>query len=408
MRYRAIALFVAFALCGTGCHRHDRGHEHEEHELHEEHEIHDEHAHEHENELEGVLHEGDFVHDDHENHEEGEIHFTHAQAEAAELKLETIRPGTFQAVIRTGGKIQPLQGNEQAVPAPSSGIMFLSRASLTEGANVAPGETLAHISSTRLQDGDPVLKAKIEFEAAEKDYSRARRLVEDKIISDKEFNEIQARYKLAETAYKGQAGNISNQGVAVKAPFSGYIKKWVVQNGQFVNVGEPVAVVAQNKRLQLQADVSESDFKYLRDIRSANFKPAYDEVVYRLSDLNGKLLSYGKSANEGSPYIPVTFEFDNVGDIIPGAFAEIYLLTNAKKTALTVPVSALVEEQGVYFVFVRLEEELFKKRQVWVGQNDGTRVEILKGLHIGDKVVTHGTYSVKLATAGAAIPGHTH
>lgn len=364
--------------------------------------------HVHANGLEGILKEKEEDVHTESKHTEGEIHFTQAQAKAAELRVELVHPTTFRGVIRVGGKIQSSQGNEQSVSAPSSGIMFLSKASLTEGANVGSHETLAHVSSAKLQDGDPFMKAKIEFETAEKEYNRAKRLVADKIISEKEYNEISARYRLAEAAYKGQAENISAQGVAVKAPFSGYIKKWLVQNGQYVNAGEPIAVVAQNKRLQLQADVSESDFKYLRHIQGANFKPAYDDAVYRLEDLNGRLLSYGKSANDGSPYIPVTFEFDNVGDIIPGSFTEVYLLTGSKKTTLAVPVSALVEEQGVYFVFLRMEPEVFKKQQVFLGQNDGERVEILKGLKAGDQIVTHGAYSVKLANAGAAISGHTH
>lgn len=64
--------------------------------------------------------------------------------------------------------------------------------------------------------------------------------------------------------------------------------------------------VTQNRRLFLRAEVSEKYYPYLRTIGSANFKTPYDNKVYELKDLNGRLLSFGKSAGDNSFYVPVT------------------------------------------------------------------------------------------------------
>ena len=147
----------------------------------------------------------------------------------------------------------------------------------------------------------------------------------------------------------------------------------------------------------------------LKTISSANFKPAYDNVVYKLSDLNGRLLSYGKSSREQTFYIPVTFEFDNIGDIIPGAFTEVYLLSSPQENIISVPVSSVTEEQGLNFVYLRLDEEGYKEQEVILGQNNGERVQILSGLKKGDKVVVKGVYQVKLAATSSVMPeGHSH
>jgi multidrug efflux pump subunit AcrA (membrane-fusion protein) len=145
-------------------------------------------------------------------------------------------------------------------------------------------------------------------------------------------------------------------------------------------------------------------------VNDANFKPAYDnEALYKLSALNGRLVSYGRSATENGGFIPVVFEFDNVGDLIPGSFVEVYLLSNNSTEALTVPLTAITEEQGLYFVYIQVEDEAFLKRQVTLGANDGERVEILQGVAEGEQVVTHGAYNIKLASTSTAIPhGHTH
>ncbi|MGL5227221.1 MAG: efflux RND transporter periplasmic adaptor subunit, partial [Bacteroidales bacterium] len=158
-----------------------------------------------------------------------------------------------------------------------------------------------------------------------------------------------------------------------------------------------------------RAEVSENYFKYLKSISSANFRTAYDNSTYKLSDLNGKLISYGKTSGNSSFYIPVTFEFDNIGDIIPGSFTEVYLLSTVRDDVLSVPLTALTEEQGLHFVYVRTEPEAYIKKEVTIGQNDGERVEIIKGLKAGDTVVTKGVTQVKLASASGAIPdGHNH
>jgi len=182
-----------------------------------------------------------------------------------------------------------------------------------------------------------------------------------------------------------------------------------VNQGEYVSVGQPIATVSKNRRLQLRAEVSESDFNELKNIRSANFVMSYSNRVYKLSDLNGRLLSFGKASDQSSFYIPITFEFDNIGDIIPGSYAEVYLLSAPQDNVISIPVSALTEEQGLYFAYIQLDEEGFAKREVILGQSNGERVKILSGLKDGDKIVTKGTYQVKLAANTSVVPeGHSH
>ena len=84
-------------------------------------------------------------------------------------------------------------------------------------------------------------------------------------------------------------------------------------------------------------------------------------------------------------------------------------MAQPKENVLSVPVSALTEEQGLNFVYIQIEDEAFKKQEVTVGQNNGIRAEIVKGLKSGDKVVTNGVTQVKLAASSSAIPdGHNH
>ena len=429
LKYSIILLIITSVAAFTGCKgkkTDEHGHAAETHttvgEKVDEHEHVEGDGHDHATETEQVHSEGDGH--DHSAEEEGaghvegeekesehadEIAFSKKQAQLAGLTTETVSPGTFYNAFKTSGQIQAPQGNEVVIAATSNGIVSFTNSSITEGTAVSAGQSIVTISAKKLLEGDPAAKSKIAYETALKEYQRAEGLVKDQIISAKEFEQVKLRYETAKTTFDAQASNITANGVSVTSPISGYIKNRLVAQGEYVTAGQQIATVSQNKRLQLRAEVSENNFRILKSISSANFKLAYDNTVYKLSDLNGKLLSYGKSSGDQTFYIPVTFEFDNIGDIIPGAFTEVYLLSSPQENVISVPVPSITEEQGLNFVYLQLDEEGYKKQEVMLGQNNGERVQILSGLKNGDKVVTKGVYQVKLAATSSVMPeGHAH
>lgn len=396
-----VGMFL-FGSCNNHSNHHSDAHNHEGH-----HHTTEAHAHEHE----GHSHEHHAHNHGHDAHNHANdpdaIILSPQKAQAAGVESVIIQPQTFRQVIHTSGEVQAAQGAETTLVANVSGIVSFQR-SVTEGMQVGKGTVLMTLSADKLQDGDPAEKARVAYEAAKADYDRASRLVENQIVSQKEFNAIRENYENARIAYEALAKNKTQKGVSVTAPMGGYIKNLLVKEGDYVAVGQPLATVTQNNRLFLRADVSERYYMYLNQITSANFKTPYDNKVYELDALNGKLLSFGKAAGSGSYYLPVTFSFDNKGDIIPGSFVEIYLLSKQMDQALVLPVEALTEEQGLYFIYLQKCEESYQKQEVTLGASNGKEVQILSGLHPGDKVVVKGAYHVKLASASNALPAHSH
>ena len=385
----------------------------------------------------GEKHHGAHDHEGEENEDHsGEIVMTDEQMEKAGVDIETVEPGDFTAVMKAAGQIVRRQGDEQTVSATISGIVYWRNASLSEGSQVGSGQPLADITARHLQDGDPIAKAKASFEAAKSEMERVKPLADENILSQREYEQARLNYQTAKAAYEGIAASKSGSAV-VTTGMGGFIKSLIVKSGDYVNVGDPIAVVTQNRRQQLVVDVPECAYRNMNDIRSANFKATGNDNVYKLSELNGKLISYSRTLPEGSAYLPATFEFDNVGDIIAGSFVEVYLLLKQKQNVITVPNTSLTEEQGLYYVYVKKhnhnheahedhehedhdheaheghehkgEEGIFEKREVKIGQTDGVRTEILSGLKAGECIVTEGAYQVKLAASSSAIPeGHNH
>lgn len=367
---------------------------------------HSHHAHDHEAE----------EHEEHESHSHaGEIVMTAEQMEKAGVRTETAEAADFTAVMKAAGQISRPQGDEQTIAATASGIVRLTSTSMTEGTAVGKGQTIATISAEKLQDGDPTAKAKAAYEAAKKEMERLKELVSDKIVSEREWEQAKLNYETARAAYIGISANTRNGHTNVASSMNGFVKTLLVKSGDYVNVGDPIAIVTQDRMLQLVVDVPECAYKDMKNISGANFRTTGDDKVYRLADIDGKLISYSRTLPEGAAYLPATFEMRNVGAFVPGSFVEVYLLMQSRKNVLTVPTAALTEEQGTYYIYIRENDEkhkdegVFEKREVKTGQTDGLRTEITAGLKEGETVVSEGAYQVKLASAAAIIPeGHNH
>lgn len=395
--------WMMLSMCFYGCkthshegHDHEHEHEHEAHSHEHEGDGHEEHDHEHE----GDEH-------DHEGHDD-EIAFTEAQAAKTNLKVEEIQPATFHQIIKTTGQVLPAPGDESAIVATSNGVVSYADNRLVAGSAVKHNQPLFYLSSKNLDEGDYYSRVLANYEKAKAAYERNQELVKEHIVSQKEFEATQLEYQNAKIAYDAISGKQSSKGVSITSPLNGYIKNIVVKDGEYVTAGQTIATVSQNRRLVLQADVSEKHYASLSSIQSANFKTPYDNEVYVLSELAGKLLSTGKAATANTFFIPVTFEFDNQGAVIPGSFVEIFLISRPMENVLSLPVSALTNEMGHYYIYKQVHKESYQKQEVKIGANDGRSVQILSGLAVGDRVVTQGAYQIKMASASAAIPGHAH
>lgn len=368
--------------CGSHEHEHEHGEETEEHDEH----GHDEHGHE---------------------HAPGTIIMSPEKAEAAGVKVSTCERGLFNDVIQTSGKITAASCDETSIVATTAGIVTHAQ-HISEGMAISSGTTLFYIASDKLQDGDQAKRARIAYLAAKRDYDRALPLLNDHLITDREFSAIKADYETARVAYEAVSSNTTAKGVTVKANATGYVAQCLVKDGDFVEMGAQLMTITKNQHLYLRAEVPVRYYSSLSKITSAKFRTQFDPALIDLKDMNGHLMSSGKSAEATTSYVPVTFQFDNKGSIVPGAYAEVYLITGSRTDVMSVPNGALTEEQGVYYVYIKIDDDCYRKQEVTLGATDGERTEILTGLKGGECVVIEGAINVKLAGASNAIPGHTH
>lgn len=359
------------------------------------HESEEHHGHEHSEDVEENPHE----------HHSGEIVMMPEDATRFGVAVEAVDKSPFNDVVKVAGEILPAATDRASISAPTSGVLkFVS--GVEPGKQVAVGELIATVSSTDVSGGNADKAAKATLDAATKELERLSSLLNDGLITQKEYNDAVMAYEVAKSSYSSHA-----ESGRVISTMSGVITGLSVSDRSYVEAGQPIAIVGCNRKLTLRALLPAKYIDFLSRIYTANIRPSHSTgETISLIDRGGRILSLSVAAGDNIPgYIPVYFSFDSRGDIVPGSPAEVYLIGSTKTETITVPIESISEQQGEKFVYIKESDHAYVKTPVKVGLDDGRRVEIISGLSVGDSVVSVGTTFIRLAETSTVVPeGHSH
>lgn len=336
--------------------------------------------------------------------------FTKEQAWKIDFATENPTVEPFGQVIKTTASVQSAPGDEVIITAKTNGIVMFVAENVLEGKSVSNGQTLFSISGSGLANNNSAVyfqEVKNNYVKAKADYERLAELAKDKITSEKDLLNAKNLYDNAKANYDNLIKNFTASGQNVTSSMNGFVNQIFVQNGQYVEAGQAIVSIAQNKTLLLKAEVQQKYAPVLATINSANIRTLPDNLTYTLAGLNGKIISFGRNTNSDNFLLPVNIQIDNNGAFVSGSFVELYLKALTNTQALTLPNAAILEEQGAYFVFVQAHPELFEKREVKLGATDGLKTEIIKGITQHERVVTVGAILVKLAQATGTLDAHS-
>ena len=352
--------------------------------------------------------------DAHAGHDhDGFIEMTPDQIRVGGVATSIIADSTFSETVTASGRVVAPEGSQGVVSAKVSGIVSFTIPSLAVGTPVKAGQTLFTISAKGLEQSSGRLEtATASLEQAERNLKRAEELVKDNLVTRTEYEQAKADYARALAESKGSAVRAAAGSLAASSPVSGFVTALSVKPGQFVQQGEPLATVSQNRRLMLRVALSESQASSLASVSDAVITvPSLGDRTFRLSDYGMRVVSSPASTASSTHYVPVFLEFDNPGLLRDGNVAQVTLRGENRQGVASVPKEALIEEMGVYYLFTAVKKHpgMFERIPVAIGASDGERVEILNGLAPGAEVVVRGVGSVRRAeNSGALPPGHTH
>ncbi len=344
-----------------------------------------------------------------EPHAANAVAFGKETSWSVDFATEACREEPFGAVVRAMARVQPAQGDERMVCARTAGIVTAVGGVLAEGARVAAGQSLFRIDTEGMAGGNLAVRlreAEAEARAARGELERKQALARDRIVSESELERARAACEAAEAACGSLRRNFGGGRQAVASPVAGFVERVLVRSGEYVAEGQPVVCVAQNRSLQLRAEIAPKYYGLLCGGADAAVRANDGGGARGERWVRARMVSFGRAVGADSPLLPVTLCADSAAGLLPGTLVETYIRAHGGAARLTVPRTALVEEMDNYFVYVQLTPELFEKREVRIGATDGRRTEIKSGLAQGERVVSRGAVLLKLAQGAGALDAH--
>jgi multidrug efflux pump subunit AcrA (membrane-fusion protein) len=164
--------------------------------------------------------------------------------------------------------------------------------------------------------------------------------------------------------------------------------------GSKTTAGKPLFQIVNLQEMKVKTEVEEVDVPGVKQGQEAKiYLDAYPDLTF-----SGKVVQVGVKAQTGSAgttVFPVVVQMDKTD--IPlrlGFNATVDITVMGKKDVISLPVTALMSEDGNYYVFVVKEGEA-RRREVTLGDRTREWVEVISGLEEGERVVIEGAGKVK-------------
>jgi len=182
--------------------------------------------------------------------------------------------------------------------------------------------------------------------------------------------------------------------LTIRAPFSGYVVRRLVEVGEWVSAGDPVVELAEMSSVLVRVDVPESAYPYQKIGDVVRVKV---DALHKFFE--GTIKHITPQADRTARTFPVDIEIDNSGGLLgSGMFARAVVSAGPKQSIVAVPNDAIIQRGGVDYVAIVYPGP--KGMQgilmgVTVGVEVGDWIAITSGnVRPGMKVVTRGTESI--------------
>ncbi len=182
--------------------------------------------------------------------------------------------------------------------------------------------------------------------------------------------------------------------VRLYALISGVVIARTLNSGEGIEAGQTLVEVADYSRVQIQGELPESLVERLAAATNNKVR------LRRISDTNGDAIATGRVRFISPVIDPVKrtthlfVEADNPQGLLrDGMYVDLSIVLREETSAVVVPVSAVVIDGPMHFVFVK-DGEFYKKQDINPGYRDDRVVEVLEGVLPGDVIVTRGAYSL--------------
>lgn len=293
-------------------------------------------------------------------------------------------------IVEASGTVSPWE--EVPVGAETGGLAA-EAVYVDEGSQVRQGQPLVKMNDALLraqlaQQQAQAASARAQLAQADNALARARELFERRFLSQAALDQAVAQQQSAAanlqaaTAGVGELRTRLSQTV-VRAPVSGLITARSVVKGQIVPAGQELFRMTREGRLELDAQVPETDLPLVRAGQTA------EVVGDQVGAVTGRVRVVTPQVDPQTRLGLARVALPAGSGFRPGMFARARIRAG-EADAVTVPQAALIYREGRPGVFVVGRGDVVRYRPVNAGERLGDLVAVQSGVAAGERVVLQG------------------
>ena len=347
------------------------------------------------------------------------VKLTREAIAVAGIRVETVARQPLDEIVTLAGTLT-FDENRVSHVAPRIGARVV-RIIADLGQAVRAGQPLALLDSGEFAQGlADWRKASSAFTVRQRDYDRAKRLLEGEAISQGEYLSREGEYQAARSDLASADSRLHllglshaehqrlaasadvGSGLPLRSPIAGRVISRQVNPGDVVEAGKPLFTVGEVRSLWLVARLYERD---LAGVHVGDTVEVQTEA-FPAETFAGRIDNIGGEVDAATRTVPARAVIANPSERLkPGMFAEARLTRSTTVPTLVVPRSALQEIDKQPTVFAVRADGAVEARTVTRGRTGKTLMEVTAGVREGERIATQGALSLKAELTKSELGG---
>jgi len=350
-----------------------------------------------------------------EKEEEGHVKLSPVQAKAAGIVVAQADAASIRKEMVLSGEIRFDEDRTAHVVPRVPGVVASVHAQL--GERVAKGQLLAVVQSAAVSDQRSELQtAQKRLSLARTTYDREKKLWEERISAEQDYQQARASLQEAEIAVANASQKLSSIGAGaggsgaggfsryeLRAPLAGVVVEKHLTVGESVAENTASFTISDMSSVWAEMNVSAPQLPFVRVGSPVTVRAtAFD------SSAEGRVAYVGALIGEQTRTAPARIALANPKGVWrPGLFVDVKVLAEESQVPVAVDAKAIQQPDGKDSVVFVPTDDGYKAQVVQMGRSDGRLVEIKSGLKAGQAYVRDGSFMLK-AEMGKASAEHAH
>jgi membrane fusion protein (multidrug efflux system) len=264
----------------------------------------------------------------------------------------------------------------------------LDRVFVDMGMRVERNQTLALIDTTELHQ--QYQQAEATFENARLTFRRTKDLFTQNLVSGQDLDNAEATMKVTSASFEAAKTRLGY--ARITAPFAGFVTKRFLDPGALVTPSNSILFTLMDlDQMKIIVSVLEKDIPRIAIGKAATVTvDAFPDKTFE-----GKITRLSEAVDPGTRTMAIEIDIPNKGHTLkPGMFANVTLVVEEHRNAVTVPTVALLKDDTGPFLYTAVGDTAHRVH-VTLGWEQGERTEIRAGLDDSFTIITTGQQFVR-------------